>query len=106
MRPLEAKMKIPLYLGRPPVDDQDALVKWRLNVSVKLTGRSPTDDEIAETLIAHDEYDKLREELRQLVKDEESGKIPYIGIEDSLPPLPPLPTHPDDVIATMVPAKK
>jgi hypothetical protein len=51
-------------------------------------------------------YDQSMDDLEQLVKDEESGKIPYVGIEDTLPPTPPLPTHLDDVVAAMVPPKK
>ena len=39
-------------------------------------------------------------ELEQLVKDEESGKIPYIGIEDTLPPLPPTQTSCPGVTVT------
>ena len=49
-----------------------------------------------------DEEDAATALIRQIVADEDSGKIPLLDSEDSFPPLPDLPTHPDDVIAVIV----
>jgi hypothetical protein len=40
--------------------------------------------------------------IRQIILDENSGKIPFVGIESTLPPLVPLPRDPGDVVATMI----
>jgi hypothetical protein len=46
------------------------------------------------------------ERLKQYFEDEDSGKIPFVGIEDELPEYVPLPTEGDDVVAVIIPFKK
>jgi len=45
----------------------------------------------------------ILDRLEQLIKDEESGKVPMEY--DDYPPLPPLPTQEADVVAVFVPKK-
>ena len=54
-------------------------------------------------MITQAEMDAQDEAYEQLLKDEQSGKVPFVGFD--APPLPPLPTEEGDVVAMFVPKK-
>jgi hypothetical protein len=49
------------------------------------------------------ERDAAAAAIRQIIIDEDSGKIPFVDITDSLPAYVPLPSAPGDVVATVIP---
>lgn len=51
------------------------------------------------------EMDETDRQYRHLLADEGSGKVPFVGIESTLPPLIPLPSDPGDVVATFIKKK-
>jgi hypothetical protein len=47
-------------------------------------------------------YDELLASIAQLVKDEESGRVPYEDVSHRFPKYVPFPMEPDQVVAVMI----